>query len=162
MDTGPAAIFGALTDPAAVQPSVVVNIGNGHTLGALVNENRIMAVFEHHTSLMSPEKLQDYIIRLADGKLGFDEIFEDGGHGAYRRETPGFEQISFEQVRSILVTGPKREKLEKVSESEIREEISNKLHFAAPFGSMMLSGCFGLLAGFLEKYPEPAINLINH
>lgn len=162
MDTGPAAIFGALTDPAAVQPSVVVNIGNGHTLGALVNENRIMAVFEHHTSLMSPEKLQDYIIRLADGKLGFDDVFEDGGHGAYRRETPGFEQISFEQVRSILVTGPKREKLEKVSESEIRKEISNKLHFAAPFGSMMLSGCFGLLAGFLEKYPEPAINLINH
>ncbi|AKB82823.1 Uncharacterized protein conserved in archaea [Methanosarcina barkeri 3] len=162
MDTGPAAIFGALTDPAAVQPSVVVNIGNGHTLGALVNENRIMAVFEHHTSLMSPEKLQDYIIRLADGKLGFDEVFEDGGHGAYRREAPGFEQISFEQVRSILVTGPKREKLEKASESEIREEISNKLHFAAPFGSMMLSGCFGLLAGFLEKYPEPSINLINH
>lgn len=162
MDTGPAAVFGALTDPAAVQPSVVVNIGNGHTLGALVNENRIIAVFEHHTSLMNPEKLQDYIIRLADGKLGFDEVFEDGGHGAYRRETPGFEQISFEQVRSILVTGPKREKLEKVSKSEIREEISNKLHFAAPFGSMMLSGCFGLLAGFLEKYPEPAINLINH
>lgn len=162
MDTGPAAIFGALTDPAAIQPSVVVNIGNGHTLGALVNENRIMAVFEHHTSLMSPEKLQDYITRLADGKLGFDEVFEDGGHGAYRRETPGFEQISFEQVRSILITGPKREKLEKISESEIREEISNKLHFAAPFGSMMLSGCFGLLAGFLEKYSEPAINLINH
>ena len=65
MDTGPAAIFGALTDPAAVQPSVVVNIGNGHTLGALVNENRIMAVFEHHTFLMDPEKLQEYIIKLA-------------------------------------------------------------------------------------------------
>ncbi|WP_292376867.1 DUF1786 domain-containing protein [Methanosarcina sp. UBA411] len=167
MDTGPAAIFGALTDPAAVQPSVVVNIGNGHTLGALVNENRITAVFEHHTSLMNPEKLQDYIIRLANGKLGFEEVFEDGGHGAYRREDPGFEQsgiekICFEQVRSIIVTGPKRQMLEKLSESEIRAEISNKLHFAAPFGSMMLSGCFGLLAGFLEKYPEPSINLINH
>ncbi len=167
MDTGPAAIFGALTDPAAVQPSVVVNIGNGHTLGALVNENRITAVFEHHTSLMNPEKLQDYIIRLANGKLGFEEVFEDGGHGAYRREDPGFEQsgiekIGFEQVRSIIVTGPKRQMLEKLSESEIRAEISSKLHFAAPFGSMMLSGCFGLLAGFLEKYPEPSINLINH
>lgn len=157
MDTGPAAIFGALTDPVAVQPSVVVNIGNGHTLGALVNENRITAVFEHHTSLMNPEKLQDYIIRLADGKLGFEEVFEDEGHGAYIREAPGFEQ-----VRSIIVTGPKRQMLEKLSESEIRKEISNKLHFAAPFGSMMLSGCFGLLAGFLEKYPEPSINLINH
>lgn len=157
MDTGPAAIFGALTDPAAVQPSVVLNIGNGHTLGALVNENRITAIFEHHTSLMNPEKLQEYIIRLADGKLGFEEVFADGGHGAYIKEALGFKQ-----VRSIIVTGPKRQMLEKLPESEIRKEISNKLHFAAPFGSMMLSGCFGLLAGFLEKYHEPSINLINH
>jgi uncharacterized protein (DUF1786 family) len=157
MDTGPAAIFGALTDPAAVQPSVVVNIGNGHTLGAIVKENRITAVFEHHTYLMNLEKLQDYIIRLADGKLEFEEVFADGGHGAYIKEAPGFEQ-----VRSIIVTGPKRQMLEKLSESGIRKEISNKLHFAAPFGSMMLSGCFGLLAGFLEKYPEPSINLINN
>lgn len=156
MDTGPAAVFGALTDPEAVQPSIVINIGNGHTLGALVNGNRITAVFEHHTSLVSPEKLQDYIIRLADGKLGFEEVFEDKGHGAYVKEAPGFEQ-----VRSIMVTGPKREMLEKLSESEIRPEILKKLHFAAPFGSMMLSGCFGLLAGFFEKYPEPSINLIN-
>ncbi|WP_269849987.1 DUF1786 family protein [Methanosarcina horonobensis] len=157
MDTGPAAVFGALTDPAAVQPSIVVNIGNGHTLGALVNENRITAVFEHHSSSMSPEKLQDYIIRLADGTLGFDEIFADGGHGAYIKEASGFER-----VRSIMVTGPKREMLEKLSEPELRQEISEKLHFAAPFGSMMLSGCFGLLAGFFEKYPETSIKLINH
>jgi uncharacterized protein (DUF1786 family) len=150
MDTGPAAVFGALKDPAAVQPSIVINIGNGHTLGALVLENRITALFEHHSSLMNPEKLQDYIVRLADGKLGFDEVFEDEGHGAYIKEAPGFEQ-----VRSIMVTGPKREMLEKLSDSEIRTDILKKLHFAAPFGSMMLSGCFGLLAGFFEKYPEP-------
>ncbi len=157
MDTGPSAIFGALTDPAAIQPSVVVNIGNGHTLGALVLENRIAALFEHHSSRMSAEKLQDYIIRLADGSLGFDEVFADGGHGAYIKEAPGFEQ-----VRSIIVTGPKREILEKLSDSEIRKGIKEKLHFAAPFGSMMLSGCFGLLAGFFEKYPEPSIKFINH
>ena len=52
--------------------------------------------------------------------------------------------------------------LEKLPDSEIRQEISKKLHFAAPFGSMMLSGCFGLLAGFFEKYPETSIKLINH
>jgi uncharacterized protein (DUF1786 family) len=157
MDTGPAAIFGALTDPGAVQPSIVVNIGNGHTLGALVLENRITAIFEHHSSRMNPEKLQDYIIRLADGILGFDEVFADGGHGVYIKEALGFEQ-----VRSIMITGPKREMLEKLSKSEIREEILNKLHFAAPFGSMMLSGCFGLIAGFFKKYPEPSIKLINN
>ncbi len=157
MDTGPAAIFGALTDSAAVQPSIVVNIGNGHTLGALVNENKITAIFEHHSFLMNPEKLQEYIIRLADGNLSFEEVFEDGGHGSYIKEA-----IGFEQIRSVMVTGPKREMLEKLSGSEIRQEISKKLHFAAPFGSMMLSGCFGLLAGFFEKYPEPSIKLINH
>ncbi|AKB26564.1 Uncharacterized protein conserved in archaea [Methanosarcina sp. MTP4] len=156
MDTGPAAIFGALTDPVARQPSIVVNIGNGHTLGALVLENRITALFEHHSSRMNPEKLQDYIIRLADGSLGFDEVFEDGGHGAYIKEATGFSS-----VRSVVVTGPKRGMLEKLPEKEIRPEILEKLHFAAPFGSMMLSGCFGLLAGFFKKYPETSIKLIN-
>jgi hypothetical protein len=53
-----------------------------------------------------------------------------------------------------MVTGPKREMLEKLSDFEIRTEILKKLRFAAPFGSMMLSGCFGLLAGFFEKYPN--------
>ncbi|MGB9929061.1 MAG: DUF1786 domain-containing protein [Methanosarcina sp.] len=157
MDTGPAAIFGALSDPAAKQPAIVINIGNGHTLGALVQENRITALFEHHSSLMNPQKLQDYIIRLADGKLGFEEVFADEGHGAYIKEFPGFDR-----VRSIMVTGPKREMLEKLSDSEIKPEILKKLYFAAPFGSMMLSGCFGLLAGFFEKYPDPSIKLINH
>ncbi len=52
--------------------------------------------------------------------------------------------------------------LQELTEPGIRKEISNKLHFDAPFGSMMLSGCFGLLAGFLKKYPELSINLINH
>lgn len=157
MDTGPAAIFGALIDPAAMKPAIVVNIGNGHTLGALVQENRITGLFEHHTSLMNPEKLQDYIMKLADGQLSFEEVFEDQGHGAYIKEFPGFDT-----VRSIMVTGPKRGILEKLANSEFRPEVLEKLHFAAPFGSMMLSGCFGLLAGFLEKYPDPSIKLINH
>ena len=78
-----------------MQPSVAVNSGSGHTLGALVNENSITAVLEHHTSLMSPEKLHDYIIRLADGKLSFEEVFKDGGHGAYIMESPDFEQTGF-------------------------------------------------------------------
>lgn len=157
MDTGPAAIFGALSDPAALQPAVVVNIGNGHTLGALILEKRITALFEHHTAYMNPEKLQDYIIKLANGQLCFEEVFEDQGHGAYIKVFPGFDQ-----VRAIMVTGPKREMLEKLPESEFGPEVLKKLHFAAPFGSMMLSGCFGLLAGFLEKYPDPSIKLINH
>lgn len=157
MDTGPAAIFGGLLDPAAAQPALVVNIGNGHTLGAIVLENRVTALFEHHTSRLDAKKLQDYIVRLADGKLGFKEIFEDMGHGAYIKEAPGFANI-----RSVMVTGPKRELLEKLPAGEINAELAPKLHFAAPFGNMMLSGSFGLLKGFLEKYPEPSVKLARH
>jgi hypothetical protein len=51
--------------------------------------------------------------------------------------------------------------LQKIPDLEIKKEILEKLHFAAPFGNMMLSGCFGLLAGFFEKYPEPPIKFIN-
>lgn len=154
MDTGPAAIFGALLDPAASQPALVVNIGNGHTLGAVVLKNRITALFEHHTSRLDAKKLQDYIIRLAEGQLSFEEVFEDMGHGTYIKEAPGFGSI-----RSVMVTGPKREILEKLESREIEPELRAKLHFAAPFGNMMISGSFGLLKGFLEKYPEPSVNL---
>ncbi len=166
MDTGPAAIFGALLDNAAEQPSIVVNIGNGHTLGALVVDGRVRALFEHHTSRMDATKLQDYILRLAEGTLTFDEVFNDGGHGCYIGDVVGFDAI-----RSVMVTGPKRGVLQNSNELqrnmskglEQRLEqglgqglgqgsgLEEKLHFAAPFGNMMLSGCFGLLFAFLEK-----------
>ena len=146
MDTGPAAIFGALLDNAAEQPSIVVNIGNGHTLGALVVDGRVRALFEHHTSRMDFEKLQDYIIRLAEGTLTFDEVFDDGGHGCYIGDVVGFDAI-----RSVMVTGPKRGVLQNGAESLKNAELWAKLHFAAPFGNMMLSGCFGLLFTFLKN-----------
>lgn len=146
MDTGPAAIFGALLDNAAEQPSIVVNIGNGHTLGALVVDGRMRALFEHHTSRMDFEKLQDHIIRLAEGTLTFDEVFNDGGHGCYIGDVVGFDAI-----RSVMVTGPKRGVLQNGAESLKNTELWTKLHFAAPFGNMMLSGCFGLLFASLKK-----------
>ena len=146
MDTGPAAIFGALLDPVAVQPAIVVNIGNGHTLGAIVIDNNVTGIFEHHTSLLDAEKLQDYIVRLANGTLTFDEVFNDGGHGCYIREKACFDVIS-----SVIVTGPKRGILQTAQESHRRADLWQKLHFAAPFGNMMLSGCFGLLSAFLKN-----------
>ncbi|MDO9516596.1 MAG: DUF1786 family protein [Methanosarcinaceae archaeon] len=146
MDTGPAAIFGALLDTAAEQPSIVVNIGNGHTLGALVIDDRVRALFEHHTSSMDFEKLQDHIIRLAEGTLTFDEVFNDGGHGCYIGDT-----LDFDAIRSVMVTGPKRGVLQNGAESLKNTELWAKLHFAAPFGNMMLSGCFGLLSAFLKN-----------
>ncbi len=33
---------------------------------------------------------------------------------------------------------------------------ASPFHLTAPFGSMMLAGCFGLLAAFLWRYPDLA------
>ncbi|SFM44459.1 DUF1786 domain-containing protein [Methanolobus profundi] len=146
MDTGPAAIFGALLDPEAKQPAIVVNIGNGHTLAAIVNDNKVVALFEHHTSALDGKKLQGYIAAFASGELGFEEVFDDGGHGCYIKETPGKDAI-----RSIMITGPRRNILQNMEEEERDREIWGKLHFAAPYGNMMLSGCYGLLTSeFIE------------
>ncbi|WMW22171.1 DUF1786 family protein [Methanolobus mangrovi] len=147
MDTGPAAIFGALLDPRAIQPAIVVNIGNGHTLAAIVDNDRIVALFEHHTSALDGIKLQGYINEFACGKLGFDDIFNDGGHGCYIKESHGPDAIM-----SVMITGPRRNILQNLKPEDRDIAIWEKLHFAAPFGNMMLSGCYGLLMPQLKQY----------
>jgi len=140
MDTGPAAIFGALHDTEAIQPALVVNIGNGHTLAAIVKENRIVALFEHHTSSLNGKKLQDLMLRFMQGELSAEEIFDDGGDGCYIKEnTDG------KDIRSIMVTGPRRGMLMNMENISKNEQIWPKIHFAAPYGNMMLSGSYGLL-----------------
>ncbi len=136
MDTGMAAIRGALLDDSAVEPYLVVNLGNGHTLACVVMENKPLALFEHHTHQMTADRLDDYLKRLCNGRLGFQEVFDDGGHGCYIRETIGFENIG-----SILVTGPNR---------NIMKNSRLDVNFAAPFGDMMLTGCFGLMDAYLN------------
>ena len=136
MDTGPAAICGALTGKSS-GPVAVVNIGNGHTLAAVVDGNRILALFEHHTRYVDAQKMDGLIRRLCDGKLGFDDIFNDGGHGCYIQQAVGFLNIE-----SVIVTGPNR---------QIMEESSLDVEFAAPHGDMMLTGCFGLVEMFGKK-----------
>ncbi|MFP4654927.1 MAG: DUF1786 domain-containing protein [Methanohalobium sp.] len=149
MDTGPAAIFGALQDPSSYQPSVVVNIGNGHTLGALAVDNRVTALFEHHTSKLNPSKLQDYIVRLSEGNLTFDEVLNDGGHGCYINK-----KIGFDNIQSVTVTGPSRGMIQNIDIIDKNPKLWEKLHFAAPFGNMMLTGCFGLLSAYRYHYEE--------
>lgn len=130
MDTGIAALRGALLDEKASSTSLVINIGNGHTLAGIIENGATVALMEHHTEEMTPEKLDDYLVRLCEGSLEFEEIFNDGGHGCYIKETVGFDNI-----KSVLVTGPKR---------DIMRGSKLDFDFAAPFGSMMLTGSFGL------------------
>lgn len=133
MDTGPAAIIGALCDPLVSSRQkngvTIVNVGNMHTLAFLIKDNRIWGMFEHHTSMLTTAKLQYFITKLQQGQLTQEEVYEDGGHGGtvYSSNLPA--QFDF-----LTVTGPNRQLAEPLNP-----------HFAAPFGDMMLTGCFGLI-----------------
>lgn len=135
MDTGPAAIFGSIHDPRAKLPALAINFGNGHTIGALVGENGITAIFEHHTSSLRPQKLRSIVERFCAGTLTNQDIFGDGGHGAYIEGVP-------ERLGCVVVTGPRREELE----SAIPDDVADGgVIPAAPWGDMMMAGCVGLI-----------------
>ncbi|MCX9010227.1 MAG: DUF1786 domain-containing protein [Candidatus Methanoperedens sp.] len=140
MDTGFAAIRGALHDDRAEYPCLVVNIGNGHTLASVVEGKKPLSLFEHHTHQLNADRIDDYMRRLCDGTLDSREVFNDGGHGCYIREAVGIENIG-----SILVTGPNR---------NILRNSGLEVRFAAPFGDMMLTGCFGLMDAYLNYIPD--------
>jgi len=137
MDTGPAAIFGASVDPRCQEPALIVNFGNGHTVAALLAEARIAAIFEHHTSELSPEQLRNFAEKLCAGTLKNSEVFEDGGHGAYIDEVPG-------KIRSTLVTGPRREQF--LRSGALKDAVA-----ASPGGDMMITGCIGLTLAWSRR-----------
>jgi uncharacterized protein (DUF1786 family) len=135
MDTGSAAIWGALCDEnvAAHQQDglIVVNIGNQHTIGFLLRRARVWGLFEHHTVLMNPEKLAAYIDSLREGTLTDDEVYGDNGHGAYvYPDYPGDGSFRF-----VAVTGPNRGMATGMG-----------YYMAVPYGDMMMTGAFGLVA----------------
>jgi len=138
MDTGAAAIRGALLDPVVRSHQekgvLVVNVGNQHTLAALLKGEQIWGVFEHHTGLLTREKLSAYLQRFVSGQISNEEVYNDGGHGcAVLPDAPGAECFSF-----VAITGPQR------------RVASDLGYFAVPYGDMMLSGSFGLVAAVRE------------
>jgi uncharacterized protein (DUF1786 family) len=138
MDTGPAAIFGCLEDETVSEKEnkLIINVGNGHTLAAILAGEKISGIFEHHTRSLTATKLEKFVKKLCDGRLTFKEVFDDGGHGACIKEVVGFENIDI-----IAVTGPKRRLLKD-------GKLKIKTYMAAPHGDMMLTGCYGLLNAF--------------
>lgn len=135
MDTGPAALWGILEDPQAAthqdEGLVAVNVGNQHTVAVLMKKERILGLFEHHTALMTSEKLRGLVERLRAGALGDEEVYGDNGHGA----CIGPDYLPGDGFRFVAVTGPQRHLAAGLG-----------YHLAAPYGDMMLTGCFGLVA----------------
>lgn len=134
MDTGAAAIMGALLDDAVGRRRneglIVVNAGNFHVMCAMVRGDRIVGLLEHHTGLLDPGSLAGMLERFRAGKLSNDEVLADGGHGCYVDPA----SAGKDSFRFVTVTGPRRKILR-----------AERAHMAVPYGDMMLTGCFGLL-----------------
>ena len=146
MDTGSAAALGSLEDPLVrqQQESLLCNIGNFHTLAFHLVQGRITGIFEHHTGEISQARLEELLIKLADGTLSNEEVFADSGHGALIIQTPS---VKKQALPFLSVTGPRRELLR-----------GSRLHpyEAVPHGDMMLAGCYGLLRALADQEPRLA------
>jgi uncharacterized protein (DUF1786 family) len=145
MDTAPAAVLGATFDPqvAARHQKIIANVGNFHTLAFRLGSVGIEGVFEHHTGLLDLSKLEDLLRALADGSLKHEDVFGDHGHGALIYDPEPFPLTDTDF--GVAVTGPRR---------NLMRSSSLRPYFAVPFGDMMISGCFGLLAAAADLIPE--------
>lgn len=145
MDTSLAAVSGCLVDPlvaeTSAKPILCINLGNGHTMAALLQEGRILALLEHHTRALNPEVLQQDLMGFAEGELKDEDVFQRGGHGLfYLEDPPGFSQLAL-----IAATGPQRKMI---------AQSSLAFYYPSPYGDMMMTGPAGLIWAAEEKFLE--------
>ncbi|OKY78662.1 MAG: Actin superfamily ATPase [Candidatus Methanohalarchaeum thermophilum] len=122
MDSKLASVLGCIEE----DKRVIVDSGNGHFMAASVDGEEIVGLFEHHTRMLSRDKIKMYLNKLIDGELTNEEVFEDGGHGAYVKDSL--------DPSEIVVTGPNR--------NLVPREIGYRT--ARPLGDVMMTGAFGL------------------
>ncbi|MGZ3622575.1 MAG: DUF1786 domain-containing protein [Ktedonobacteraceae bacterium] len=142
MDTGSAAVLGALEDPLvrSEHESLICNIGNFHTLAFHLMQERIVGIFEHHTGEIDRMQLEQMLIKLADRTLTNEEVFDTSGHGALILDDSVKNSVNID-FPFLAVTGPRREML--------RGSVLHPYE-ATPHGDMMLAGCFGLLRALAD------------
>lgn len=138
MDTGAAAVLGALADPAVAQAAqgsgaILVNVGNMHTFATLLRGRRLYGLFEHHTGGITAEIISSLVEGLRNATLdidGFRASFD--GHGAAL--DPAYHDVG--PFPFVAITGPNRRLARPLGYYE-----------AAPHGDMMLAGSWGLVGG---------------
>jgi uncharacterized protein (DUF1786 family) len=140
VDTKIAAMAGAFytsrTKPGMV---MAVDVGNGHTTAAIISrEARIEGVYEHHTSALTREKLEEHLRGFVEKTLTNRDVLEDGGHGCYNSRALGMEDIE-----AVLVTGPRRRLL---TGSKTIDTVS-----PAPYGDVMMTGTAGIVEMILKR-----------
>ena len=145
MDTAPAAVLGATFDPLVKERTrvMIANVGNFHTLAFRLGPSGIEGLFEHHTGLLDCPKLDELLQSFAQGSLKHEDVFNEHGHGALIYD-PEQLPINLKDF-GVAVTGPRRNLMRSSSLSP---------YFAVPFGDMMISGCFGLLAATADLLPD--------
>ena len=116
---------------------VVMDIGNGHTTVASIEDGKIQGVFEHHTRDLTPQRLEELVLALADGTIKHEDVHGEGGHGAF-----ALNPIS--KLEKVIVAGPKR---------ALIEGTDLDYYHAAPGGDVMMTGTVGLVKSmeFLRK-----------
>jgi uncharacterized protein (DUF1786 family) len=145
MDTGFAALLGVLSDPVVAENKrkLLLNVGNGHTLAGVVEQEALLGFFEHHTFTLSPESLSGWLNQLVRGEVDNLRVFHSGGHGAFLREGADFP--GWDAINIFAATGPRR---------ALAGGLHRRPYFAAPHGQMMLTGNFGLFRAFQERYQD--------
>lgn len=132
MDTVFAAIAGCMLDVKDF-PALVINFGNSHTVGAVIDSNGLIhSFFEHHTSILRDrghEGVEEFITSFLKGDISNEEVFNDGGHGAYIRDVV--------DVKDSAITGP-------------------NMHLSArrvanPIGDIMVTGNLGMVYAYLGE-----------
>jgi uncharacterized protein (DUF1786 family) len=137
MDTPIAAVIGSLEDKEVRRHAqkLLVNVGNFHTSAFHLGHDSILGFWEHHTHQLTRDKVENFLVRLVKGELSHEEVYNDRGHGCLIAE-------SRNDVPFVSVTGPRR---------ALMSGSNLKPYFAAPYGDMMLTGCFGLVRAFARR-----------
>lgn len=129
MDTVFAAIAGCMLDVKSF-PSLLINFGNSHTVGAVVDgDGLIHSFFEHHTGILRDrghEGVEKFINSFLKGEVSNEDVFNDGGHGAYIRDVV--------DVKDSAITGPNM-------------HLSSR-RVANPIGDIMVTGNLGLIKAY--------------
>ncbi|MDP2971923.1 MAG: DUF1786 family protein [Deltaproteobacteria bacterium] len=136
MDTSFSAILGCMDEMEG--PSLAVNVGNGHTIAALLINGKIEGLYEHHTHELTPEKLENHLRLFFRGELNRQKVFEDNGHGVITL-TPFFGDVP------VWVTGPNR---------DLFRDTSFQVTYAAPGGNTMMTGPMGLVKATLYRFQK--------
>jgi uncharacterized protein (DUF1786 family) len=127
MDTSFSAILGCIDEVTG--PSLIVNVGNGHTIAALLVGGKIEGLYEHHTHELTSKRIEDELRLFVRGELNGKKVFEENGHGAITLRP-------YKGEVSVVVTGPNR---------DLFKGTSFKFIYAAPGGNTMMTGPMGLV-----------------